>query len=300
MKKRWWRWLQWLGWVMAGVMVLSAIETPVTTLRDRLSHNPLSLSLMPPLPILIPAGTAQEAPGLEPPPPDPAPASETPVTSPPLTEAPEPTEPGSTEPGSPDAIVPAVPEPTESPPSSGTFSTETPTTDSPSPLPLPEQTGDTPNVTPLPVTNTYIDANARFRVGIVQGYRVSPLAGSVLMEAPDGTLAYTVVVQPLQRAAFDHEPLNDFALAQVAQSAFARGEGFTSTAIPVALPTGGIQVNWTGTLTIAGQTQPVQGVILARQTGNDVLLLLIAGAQAGIAQIPNAVAALIDTFQPLL
>lgn len=274
MKKRWLRWLAWIG-VSALVLIASA----------RLP----SLSPTTALPVSIPPSVAQETPALPPPPPpEVAPAPDTPVTSPPLTEP--------TEPINPEAIVPPVPEPTASP----TGNREARPDTNLSPLPLPAPANEVPNVTPLPVANTYIDANARFRVGIVQGYRVSPLAGSVLLEAPDGTLAYTVVVQPLQRAAFDHQPLDNFALAQVAQAAFARGEGFTSTAIPVDLPTGGVQVNWSGTLTIAGQTQPVQGVILARQTGNEVLLLLIAGAQAGIAQVPNAVAALVDTFQPLL
>lgn len=274
MKKRWLRWLAWIG-VSALVLIASA----------RLP----SLSPTTALPVSIPPGVAQETPALSPPPPpEVAPAPDTPVTSPPLAEP--------TEPINPEAIVSPVPEPTASPPDNREAQ---PATNLP-PLPLPTPAAEVPNLTPLRVTNTYIDANARFRIGIVQGYRVSPLAGSVLIEAPDGTLAYTVVMQPLQRAAFDNQPLDNFALAQVAQAAFARGEGFTSTAIPVDLPTGGVQVNWSGTLTIAGQTQPVQGVILARQTGNDVLLLLIAGAQAGIAQVPNAVAALVDTFQPLL
>lgn len=276
---------RWLGWLVWG-----AIAAAVLILGDRLGweHPPLAPTAL--LQRMLPAASAQTAPLEEPPPPASTPDPDTPVTSPPLAE---PRVPNNLD--NPDAPVSPVPEPTD-----GTLPPVVPSPGDLAPLPLPERTEDLPDVTPLPVTNTYIDANGRFRVGILQGYRVSPLAGSVLIEAPDGTLAYTVVVQPVQRPAFDSQPLDNFALAQVAQAAFARGEGFASTAIPVDLPRGGVQVNWSGRLTIAGQTQPVQGVILARQAGDDVLLLLIAGAQAGIAQVPNAVAALVDTFQPFL
>jgi len=275
-----------------------AIAAIVLIGGDRLLWENAPRSLTAVFPTGVPPVSAQSSPTEAPP--DLPSDLDTPVTSPPF---PEPTTfPGADTPDAdnpdadnPDAVPTPVPEPTGSP---------APTADRPAadlaPLPLPERADDLPAVTPLPVTNTYIDANARFRVGIVQGYRVSPLAGSVLIEAPDGVLAYTVVVQPVQREVFDQQPLDNFALAQVARTAFARGEGFSSSAIPVDLPTGGVQVNWSGSLTIAGQTQPVQGVILARQTGSDVLLLLIAAAQGGIEQIPNAVAALVDTFQPLL
>ncbi|WP_448573591.1 hypothetical protein [Trichothermofontia sp.] len=277
------RWLRWLVWV--------AITAAVLCLGDRLPWRPPAFSPTAVLQETIQPASAQTAtPEVPPPPSTLTPEPDTPVTSPPLTEPMVPSDWSN-----PDAQVSPIPEPTNS-----TMPTDVPPAGDLAPLPLPESAADLTDVSPLPVTNTYIDANARFRVGILQGYRVSPLAGSVLIEAPDGVLAYTVIVQPVQRPAFDSQPLDNFALAQVAQAALARGEGFASTAIPVDLPRGGVQVNWSGRLTIAGQTQPVQGVILARQAGDDVLLLLIAGAQAGIAQIPNAVAALVDTFQPFL
>ncbi|PZV17552.1 MAG: hypothetical protein DCF22_03310 [Leptolyngbya sp.] len=107
---------------------------------------------------------------------------------------------------------------------------------------------------PLPMGSIYQDPGGRFRVGILQDYKVSPLAGSVLVESLDSNLAYVVVpqTQPLGNpvglnAGYD----NSDSLAKIAIAAFQRGEGFQSA--PAQLEEGGGAVmNWSGTLTLGG------------------------------------------------
>jgi hypothetical protein len=145
----------------------------------------------------------------------------------------------------------------------------------------------------------YQDAANRFKVGILKGYNLSPLAGSVLIEAPDGSLSYTVVPQPqaLAKVALDPQSVSD-SLTQVAQTLFQRGEGFKPGFAQSFAPSG-IQIEWTGSLTIAGKTQPISGVILARPAGQDALLLLLAATETGKAQLPNAIVALANSFEVL-
>jgi hypothetical protein len=162
----------------------------------------------------------------------------------------------------------------------------------PPPLPLPA-------VTPLPLSGMYQDAGNRFKVGILKGYNLTSLASSVLVEAPDGSLSYTVALQPqaLVNATLDSFRASD-SLTQSAQTFFQRGEGFKpGFAQPIA--PSGIQLEWTGALTIAGKTQPISGVILARAAGQDALLLLIAATETGKAQLPNAIVALANSFEVL-
>ena len=200
--------------------------------------------------------------------------------------------------------IPAV-SPTTSPTTSPTVD---PTASSPTPSPTPTLPPASiapppplplPAVTPLPLSGVYQDAENRFKVGILKGYSLSPLAGSVLVEAPDGSLSYTVVLQPqaLVNATLDSFRTSD-SLTQSAQTFFQRGEGFKPGFAQSIAPSG-IQIEWTGTLTIAGKTQPIGGVILARAAGQDALLLLIAATETGKAQLPNAIVALANSFEVL-
>lgn len=152
---------------------------------------------------------------------------------------------------------------------------------------------------PLPVSGDYKDPNGRFKIAILKDYTVSPLAGSALIESRDGSLAYTVLVRSQGELALqngDATFIND-ALAKIAQTAFQQGEGF-QTAQWQSIP-GGIKMDWTGSLTIAGKSQPMSGVILVRQLPTDVAMILIAATQSAVEQVPGAVSALVDSLQPL-
>jgi hypothetical protein len=135
----------------------------------------------------------------------------------------------------------------------------------------------------------------------LKNYKVTPLSGSVLIEAPNGAIAYTVVPQsqPLGNpigliAGYD----NSEGLAKIATTVFQRGEGFQPA--PARLEAGGGAVmDWTGALTIGGTTQPVRGVILIRPTSQYLLLLLIAATQSGEAEVPSALSALASSLEPL-
>lgn len=154
---------------------------------------------------------------------------------------------------------------------------------------------------PAPLEGTYTDPAGRFKVGILKDYKSTPLAGAVLIESPNGNVAYTVVPQsqplgaPIGLAAgYD----NSESLAKVATTVFQRGEGF-QPGQPRMESGGGAVMNWTGSLTIAGTTQPMQGVILVRPSSRHVLLLLVAATKVGEAQIPSAIAALAPSLEPI-
>jgi hypothetical protein len=118
------------------------------------------------------------------------------------------------------------------------------------------------------------------------------------MESADGNLAYSVVVQaqpagiPIGLSAID----NGEGLAKVATTVFQRGESF-QPGQPQLEAGGGVAINWTGTLTIAGNTQPMGGVILVRPSPKQILLVLIAATQAGAGQVPGAVSAIANSLQ---
>jgi hypothetical protein len=152
---------------------------------------------------------------------------------------------------------------------------------------------------PLPLGGTYQDPSGRFKVGVLKDFKVSPLAGSVLIESPDGNLAYSVVTQsqPLGTpiglsAGYD----NSESLAKIARSVFQRGEGF-QPGPPRSEAGGGAVLDWTGTLTIAGTSQPVGGTILVRPTPRDILLLIVTATQAGAKDLPGALSALASNLQ---
>lgn len=152
-----------------------------------------------------------------------------------------------------------------------------------------------PTAPALPVSGDYKDPNNRFVVGILQGYKVSPLAGTVLIEAPDGNLAYSVLAQPQAQLGVTGSVIPNEALVTAAQNAFRQGEGFQTGEVR-SIP-GGVQIDWTGNLTIAGQTQPVGGVILARQASNSVLLVLIAATNAGGDRVLGAASAISNSLR---
>ncbi|MER3434682.1 MAG: hypothetical protein C4288_14980 [Leptolyngbya sp. ERB_1_1] len=152
-----------------------------------------------------------------------------------------------------------------------------------------------PTAPPLPLSGDYKDPNNRFMIGILKDYKVSPLAGTVLIEAPDGNLAYSVLAQPQSQLGVTSGVIPNDALVTAAQNAFRQGEGFQTGDVR-SIP-GGVQIDWTGNLTIAGQTQPVGGVILARQANNSVLLVLIAATNAGGDRVLSAASALSNSLR---
>ncbi len=185
---------------------------------------------------------------------------------------------------------PASPSPLPSPPSAP----QIPPTLTPPPIPPASK------APPLPLNGDYRDPAGRFKVGILEGYKVSPVTGSVLVESPDGHLAYTVVAQaqPAGNPLGLNPELDSESLAKIATVVFQRGEGFQPG--PTLLEAGGgIVINWTGSLTIGGRSQPVGGVILVRPSPNHILLLLIAATQTGSEQVPGAVSALANSLQAL-
>ncbi|NEQ88465.1 MAG: hypothetical protein F6K26_53685, partial [Moorea sp. SIO2I5] len=78
---------------------------------------------------------------------------------------------------------------------------------------------------------------------------------------------------------------------------FRRGEGFqTGNFQPVP---GGVSLPWRGNLTLGGQTQPVSGVILARQLGKNVVVMLICATESAQGDVKDANALLANTLKPL-
>lgn len=159
-----------------------------------------------------------------------------------------------------------------------------------------EEPPASPEATTLPAPSLalaeegYQDPGQRFQVGLLADYTQTMLAGVPIFESPDRTLAYTVALRP--RAADVN--LNAGALSQVAIDTFRTGEGLQVGAFePV---TDGARLPWTGTLTMGRNTQPMQGVMLARQVPGRVLLLLIAAT----AEAADQVEAVYATLEPTL
>jgi hypothetical protein len=238
-------------------------------------------------------GAIAQAPIMPPPAPPTASPSAAPSVSPNVSPSAAPTV---------DPNVPLTGSPIEPIPGSRTEPPmPTPSSITPSPTPLP-----TPSLMPsliipnnaekLPIEGEHKDPLNRFRVGLLKGYRVTPLGDSVLMESPDGRLAYTVVAQTAGQLGLSNSVTIEN-LAQIARNALQRGEGFQAE--PPQSIVNGLQMNWTGQLTIGGKTQPVNGIILAKPGNNSVLLLTIAATEAGAADLPGAIAALGDSLQGL-
>ncbi|MGA7932718.1 MAG: hypothetical protein WCA35_03990 [Kovacikia sp.] len=199
--------------------------------------------------------------------------------------------------------LPSSTPPSSTPPStppSTTPSATLPSPASPALTPAPVLAPPASTAPPLTLNGDYRDPSGRFKIGIVENFKVSPLAGSVLIEAADGSLAYSVVVQaqppgiPIGLSAID----NGEGLAKVASSVFQRGESF-QPGQPQLEAGGGVVINWTGTLTIGGNAQPMGGVILVRPSPKQILIVLIAATQSGAGQVPAAVAAIANSLQSL-
>ncbi len=179
-----------------------------------------------------------------------------------------------------------------------------------SPTPSPDVSA--PSAEAKPVSESagavYQDPGGRFEIDILEGYKVKPVNGVPLIESADGNLAYTVAVQ--QRAS--SQALNDNALAQIAIETFQRGEGFQVGPVQPSIPDG-IQLPWTGRLTLGRTSQAMSGKILTRQSGKQVLMLLISATenaagpikdvdarkQAVTKKVEAMMTALMDRFKPL-
>ena len=156
------------------------------------------------------------------------------------------------------------------------------------------------DVQPLPIAGEHKDSAGRFQIGLLKGYRVSPLGDSILVEATDGRLAYTVVAQSAAQLGFlTGVALTPENLAQVVRNALGRGEGFQSE-LPQSIENG-IQMNWSGTLTIGGKLQPVKGVVIAKPapTSNSIVMLTIAATDLGALELQSAIGALGESLQAI-
>lgn len=210
------------------------------------------------------------------------PPSPTPTASPTVPIAPVP-------------LVNPTASPTANPTSSPTASPTPPVTGTPTPIAIPSPpplVPQVPQAPPLPTAGEYKDAS--FRVATLKGFVVTPMAGTFVAEAADGSLAYTVLSQQLS----GNMAFNDDYLVELARSAFGRGEGF-QMGMRQPIP-GGLKLDWTGSLTIGGQQQPMNGVVLVKTGGqNRALLLLIAATEGGAEKLPGAISALSDSLQPI-
>ena len=156
------------------------------------------------------------------------------------------------------------------------------------------------DVQPLPIAGEHKDSAGRFQIGLLKGYRVSPLGDSILVEATDGRLAYTVMAQSAAQLGFlSGVVLTPENLAQVVRNTLGRGEGFQAES-PQSIENG-IQMNWSGTLTIGGKLQPVRGVVIAKPapTSNSIVMLTIAATDLGASDLQSAVRALGESLQAI-
>ena len=156
------------------------------------------------------------------------------------------------------------------------------------------------DVQPLPIAGEHKDSAGRFQIGLLKGYRVSPLGDSILVEAADGRLAYTVVAQSAAQLGFlSGVVLTPENLAQVVRNTLGRGEGFQAES-PQSIENG-IQMNWSGTLTIGGKLQPVKGVVIAKPapTSNSIVMLTIAAIDLGASDLQSAIRALGKSLQAI-
>lgn len=163
-----------------------------------------------------------------------------------------------------------------------------PATTPPSPpAPAPVQ------IDPLPLSEApYQDPGQQFEVGVIEGYKVSTVAGVSLMESPDGNLAYSVMVKPQAT----QEIFNDNTLAQFAVSQLQGGEGFQPD-LYQGTATGGILIPWQGKLSIGRSAQPINGVIWAKQEQRNIFLVVISATEAGKDQVLPAFQAISQSFK---
>ncbi|NEQ95604.1 MAG: hypothetical protein F6K30_02535 [Cyanothece sp. SIO2G6] len=144
-----------------------------------------------------------------------------------------------------------------------------------------------------PESAVFRDPAGQYEIALLPGYQIYGSATTSVIEAPDGSLAYTTVLVPT----FDSGvQLTDAGLAQLARETFQRGEGFiTQEFQPIQ---SGIKVNWQGSVTTRG-AQQLSGSIFARQEGDRVALLMIAATDAGQEALAGAIATLPPSLQLL-
>lgn len=143
------------------------------------------------------------------------------------------------------------------------------------------------------IAGNFDDPQGRFQIGIFEGYQVSRAGNAPLIQAPDGSLAYTVVIAPLPS---EVATASEADLVQVTEATFGPGEGFTAGDVQ-AIPGGGIRINWTGRLSQgAAAPQPISGKIFARQRNSDAFLLLVAATADREAQLSDAIVTLGGTL----
>lgn len=168
-------------------------------------------------------------------------------------------------------------------------------TAAPSPLPVPPAAVTELEFEPLPLAGNYEDNSGLFQVGILEDFTVSNAGAAPLFESGDGNVAYTVAVAPID---FSATPtgLSSEALVRVAERVFGRGEGFR---IQSAEPTlnNGTLMEWIGSLTVGGQTQPMRGSIIARQAGSNVVVLLVAATETGAETLTSVTGTLAESLE---
>lgn len=148
------------------------------------------------------------------------------------------------------------------------------------------------DVSGLTLSGTYEDPQGSFQVGILEGFSVSSVGGSPLFQNDTGSLAYSLVRVPLNTEA----PLPDIGLVEVTRQALNNGEGFQTQAFS-SVPGGGLQIAWTGRLSQgSAPPQPLSGVILAKQQGAEVYLLVVAALEDAVPQVPQVVSLLSDSL----
>jgi hypothetical protein len=262
------------NWICSIVLSLLAAISVVA-----IAPGPFSGALNP-QPLTLQAQKLPSSPKLPEPPTDLQEASPSPTASPSPAASPSPT---------------ASPSPAASPTPSPAISPSPAV--SPSPIASPSPTASptpSPSVPVLPLAEVpYTDTAMGYQIGILEGYKVTSLAGVTSIESPDGSLAYTVAVRPR----VTDNPLTEASLAQVAIETFARGEGFvTGQFEPTA---GGVKIPWTGSLTQGENTQLLNGLILSRQVSGKVLVLLVVATEAASDRVDAVFATVTQTLQAI-
>ncbi len=168
-------------------------------------------------------------------------------------------------------------------------------TAAPSPLPVPPEAVTELEFEPLPLAGNYEDDSGLFEVGILEDFTVSSAGAAPLFESGDGNVAYTVAVAPID---FSATPtgLSSEALVRVAERVFGRGEGFRIQSVEPTLNNGTL-MEWVGSLTVGGQTQPMRGSIIARQAGSNVVLLLVAATETGAETLTSVTGTLAGSLE---
>ncbi|NET09684.1 MAG: hypothetical protein F6K09_04270 [Merismopedia sp. SIO2A8] len=157
---------------------------------------------------------------------------------------------------------------------------------------LPSPIAQAQETPPAPPT-LFNAPSGQYEIALLDGYQVHTVANTSVIEAPDGRLAYTVVVTPTFKPG---TPLTNAALAQVARETFQQGEGFLVEAFQE-LGEGRVKMDWIGQVTTRG-TQAMSGTIFAQQSGDNVFLLMIAATDAAKDDLPGAIATLSASFKP--